>query len=156
VGGIILTNTSTHAINGFVDLGVSFSAFNPGGPGVGIGIDDALTQAASFTSGVGGDGEVGDRHSCSVGFLGQSGAGYSPTTCGVNWPDSSFSHTGRELNDFLPGMQMLFTWGASISATFDLGEAPPAEGVPEPRGVFLFAVGLLALLVLRRNVRARN
>jgi hypothetical protein len=149
-GGVLVKNTSDHAIDGFVVLDVWYSAFNPGGPGIGLGIDDPLTQAARFESRVSGD-SAGDFHSCAVGFRGQQGTVYSPTTCGVSSPDSSLSPAFAELANFLPGAEVIFTWGLNIAATFELGNAPAA--VPEPVSALLLAVSLAGLAVRRRRHR---
>jgi len=153
MGGILLTNTSNAAINGFAVFTVWFSAFNPGGPSVGLGIDDPATEWAHFTSAVNGDGFVSDSQSCSIGYRGESGSVFSPTTCGVNWPDSSAADAVVELVDFLPGAEAVLSWGLGITATFDLGEDGPA-GVPEPAPLLLLTAGLAAL-ALRRRSRAR-
>lgn len=150
-GSVVLVNTSDHAINGFAVLSVWFSAFNPGGPAVGLRIDDPAAQWASFSSSVGGggNGSVGDNHSCAVGYRGESGTVFSPTSCGVGSPDSSQAPVYAELIDFLPGAEAVFTFAMNITATFDLGEATPA-GVPEPASA-LMALGLGALLARRRS-----
>ncbi len=155
-GSVVITNTSDHAINGFAGLSVWFSAFNPGGPGVGLGIDDAATQWASFSSSVGGGGSssVGDTHECSVGYRGESGTVWSPTTCGVGSPDASQASVYAELIDFLPGATFLFTFGLSITATFDLGENQPSN-VPEPASALL-ALGLGALAARRFRVTGKS
>jgi hypothetical protein len=138
-GGIMLTNTTDHPMDGSFSLHSVFSAFNPGGPPIGIGIDNPATQAARFLSWVSGPG-VGDSHNCSVGFLGTSGTVFSPTTCGVNAPDSSELSFGVALNSLAPNAQMLLTYDIGISATFDL----PA-GVPEPGSAVILLGGLMAL-----------
>jgi hypothetical protein len=150
VGGLVLTNTSSAAINGFAVFSVAFSAFNPGGPGVGLGIDDPLTQWASFTSSVRGDGSVGDAHACSVGYLGESGTVFSPTACGVSSPDSSVGDAVVDLVDFMPGAEVVLTWSLNIAATFVLADEDPT-GVPEPAAALLLAAGIAALRLRRRR-----
>jgi hypothetical protein len=149
-GGIVVKNTSDHAIDGFVVLDVWYSAFNPGGPRIGLGIDNALTQAARFESRVAGH-SVLDSHSCAVGFLGQQGTVYSSTTCGVSSPDSSLAPAVAELVNFLPGAEVIFTWGLNIAATFELGGAH--AGVPEPLSALLLLVGLSGFAVRLRRYR---
>lgn len=148
-GSVVITNTSDHAINGFASLSVWFSAFNPGGPSVGLGIDDPATQWASFSSSVSGSGSVSDGHGCSVGTRGASGTVFSPTTCGVSSPDSSQAPVYAELIDFLPGAELIFTFGMNIAATFDLGGDAPA-GVPEPWAPGLLLLGLMGAYACRR------
>src|SRR5690242_7370172 len=38
-GDVVVTNTTDHALTGYVDFVTNFSAFNPGGPGIGVSID---------------------------------------------------------------------------------------------------------------------
>jgi hypothetical protein len=147
-GSVVITNTSDHAVNGFAGVSVWFSAFNPGGPAIGLSIDDPATQWASFSSFVRGSGNVGDFHSCAVGYRGQSGTVFSPTTCGVSSPDSSQAPAYAELINFLPGAEIIFTFGMNISATFDLGKDAPTN-VPEPTSA-LILLGLGALMVRSR------
>jgi hypothetical protein len=150
-GGIVLTNTSGAVVNGFGEFIVLSSAFNPGGPEVGLGIDTPSTQWASFESRVSGV-AAEDFHSCSVGFRGESGMVFSPTRCGVSVPDFSEQIGGVEFNNFLPGAEMMLTWMISISATFVLGDVP--AGVPEPVGSLVLAVGLAALVARRKRISA--
>jgi hypothetical protein len=151
-GHVVITNTSDHAISGGATLDVWFSAFNPGGPSIGIGIDDAATQSGYFSSSVAlSTASVLDSHGCGIGTGGEYGAVFSPTTCGVGAPDSSETVTGASFIDLLPGAEFIFTFALDITATFDLGEDEPA-GVPEPASVLL-ALGLAALLARRRYLR---
>lgn len=152
-GSVVLTNTTDQIINGGAVFNVWLSSFNPGGPGVGLGIDDPLREWASFQSNVSGPG-VGDSHMCSVGFLGESGTLFSPTTCGVSAPDSSLASSGVSFTDFMPGAEMLLTYAISISATFVLPDDEPS-GVPEP-GPGLAALGLAALTVRAMHRRRRD
>lgn len=149
-GGIVLTNTSNQAVNGFIGFDVWLSAFNPGGPNVGLGIDDPLTQAARFESAVRGP-NGGDFHRCAVGVFGEDGTVFSPTTCGVGAPDSSFGNLGVDLIDFLPGEEIMLSWLLEISATFDVGDGAPV-GVPEPgAGLALMLMGVGSVAVRRRK-----
>ena len=148
-GSLVVTNTSDEAIVGFIGLDIVHSAFNPGGPETGIGIDNFLTQAAQFRSSVTGPG-AGDTRSCAVGFQGYNGYITSPTGCGVASPDSSFTNTGAELVNFLPGAELVFTWVIEIAATFEFGGGAPAN-VPEPGSLALVLMGLGGLALRKRR-----
>jgi hypothetical protein len=148
-GSVVLTNTSDRVINDFGAFEAWHSSFNPGGPHIGIGIDDPLTQWGTFESRVSGL-ATGDSHSCAVGYLGESGTVFSPTTCGVGSPDSSLGHGEIDLTGFLPGEEILLTYMITISATFVLNEA---ARVPEP-GAALLLVGLAGLALSRRRSRS--
>lgn len=148
-GSLVVTNTSDAAIDGFIGFDIEHSAFNPGGPETGIGIDNLMTQAASFRSSVTGPG-AGDTQSCSVGFGGYSGYITSPTSCGVAAPDSSFTNDGAELLNFMPGAELVFTWVIEIAATFDFDDSAPS-GVPAPGGFALALMGLAGLALRKRR-----
>ncbi|MGZ6187042.1 MAG: PEP-CTERM sorting domain-containing protein [Candidatus Binataceae bacterium] len=151
-GGIVLTNTTTDYVGGYVYLATGFSAFNPGGPGVGLSIDDPLTQGARFTSSVGGAG-VGDFHSCSIGVYGQSGSVFSPTTCGVSSPDSSQSHAYFDVSTLAPGSSLNVPYSIMIDYDFTVSPAePPADsGVPEPASAAVLLAGLVGLRLRKRR-----
>lgn len=148
-GSLVVTNTSNEAISDFIGFDIVHSAFNPGGPEAGIGIDNMMTQAASFRSSVTGPG-AGDTQSCSVGFQGYSGYVISPTRCGVASPDSSYTNAGAELVNFLPGAEILFTYVIEIAATFELSGSAPS-GVPAPGGLALLLMGLGGMALRKRR-----
>ncbi len=152
LGGVVITNTSGQTVNGFAVINVWFSAFNPGGPEVGLGIDDPSTQWAAFTSNVSGD--VSDAHACAVGYRGSYGTQFSATTCGVAAPDFSQLDLYADFTDFMPGDELRFTFGLDIGAVFDLDGAPAR--VPAPgSAVLLMGFGLAGLgLRRRRAIRA--
>lgn len=147
-GGVVITNTTDHVINDWLTLATDESAFNPGGPGVGIGIADALTQGARFRSSVSGMG-VGDSHSCAIGIFGNEGTLFSPTTCGVGSPDSSPGSFSIELNGFDPGEQMFLPYSVSITAEFTM---PPPANVPTPGSAWMLLAGLASLACAGRRV----
>lgn len=142
VSGFEVTNTTNQAFAPSQPFLVQFSAFNPGGPAVGVSIDNPLTQAAGFTSSVSGP-QARDLHSCSVGFLGQSGQVFSPTTCGVINPDSS---EGLVYLDVAPGDSEKLAYSIDMAADF---------AVPEASSVSILAIGLLALGAVGRRTRGR-
>lgn len=148
-GSLVVTNTSDEAIDGFIGLDIMHSAFNPGGPATGIGIDNYLTQAARFRSSVTGPG-VGDTQSCSVGSLGDSGYMTSPLSCGVAAPDWSYTNAGADLVNFLPGAELVFTWVIEIAATFEFEDQPRSD-VPAPGSLALVLVGLGGLALRKRR-----
>ena len=135
-GNIVVTNTTDHALTGFLALITNFSSFNPGGSGIGIAIDDPITQAGRFTSSVSGPG-VGDFHSCAVGKLGQSGAVYSPTACGVFSPDSSQGYAIIDLSMLAPQASTSLSYSAAITADFVV------DAVPEAPSLLLLMTALL-------------
>ncbi len=152
-GGIVLTNTSNASIDGFFGFVTEFSSFNAGGPPIGLSIDDPLTQAARFSSRVSGEG-IGDSHSCSVGFLGYSGATFSPTTCGVVFPDSSLSAFSVMFTSFEPNQQLFLPYNIDINADFIF--AGSSDDVPEPSSLLLLAAGALGLYMRRRAKNPRT
>ena len=148
-GGLRLTNITDHALAGYVVYVGSFSAFNPGGLEIGIGIDDPLTQAARFESAVTGF-LVGDRHSCSIGFLGVSGRYVTAdgTACGVHAPDSSQNDVYFNVGTLAPGASAEMFFGLSI--TYELVLATPPAGVPTPASALLLMIGMAGLTLTRR------
>lgn len=115
-GGFEITNTSDDYIDETLVFLLAWSAFNPGGPEVGISIDNPLTQAASFESTVVFDGMVQDFHSGSVGILGDDC--FSPTTCGVKSPDTSSEEFVVNIATLAPGESEEFVADVNITAMF--------------------------------------
>jgi len=148
-GSLVVTNTSDEVIDGFIGFDIMHSAYNPGGPATGISIDNNLAQAARFRSGVTGPG-TGDTHTCSVGFLGDSGYITSPTSCGVSAPDWSYTNAGADLVNFLPGAELVFTWVIEIAASFEFDNQARSE-VPAPGSLALALVGLGGLALRKRR-----
>jgi hypothetical protein len=147
-GVVIITNTTSQEFNGYYGFNTWFSSFNPGGPAIGLGIDDPLTQWARFSSSVFGEG-VGDSHRCAVGYLGEEGTVFSPTTCGVSSPDSSSGILFLDLATVAPGSSVFFSYTISIIAEFVSND--PEQGVPAPGGIALMVLGL-AVLAFRKQV----
>jgi hypothetical protein len=144
-----LTNTGPDPVE--FDLQFFFSAFNPGGPEVGLSIDNTR-QSASFSSLVsidfGGSPFLGYTVVCSLpGIPGTEGDGnsflFSATECGVRSPDE----TDPNFRGFflLPGESVVFDGTLAISSTF--ADAP----APEPSVLGLLTPALLALGLLRRR-----
>jgi len=147
-GGLTITNTTQGSLSGYAAFIGGYSAFNPGGPGEGIGIDNPLTQWATFSSSVS-SAFFADHHSCAVGFRGNSGAAYSATTCGVVLPDASQGAFAIDLSTIpaMSSIDILFT--LAIDTEFVFADAP--VGVPEPGSAALLLAGLGAMVVLRRK-----
>jgi len=146
VGGVVITNTTDHVINDWLSLRTNESAFNAGGPAIGLRIDDPATQGGRYASFIRGMG-VGDRHNCSVGTFGYEGAVFSPTTCGVNSPDSSSGAFSFDLSGLNPHEQIFLPYEVSIMADFVL--SPPAP-VPAPGSLWLLLAGAACLFAVNR------
>jgi hypothetical protein len=149
LSGVVFTNNTNGYLSGFIDVFTGFSAFNPGGPDVGISIDDATTQGARFSSGVRGPG-VGDFHDCSIGIYGESGTVFTPTSCGVSSPDSSQSDFTFDLSTIAPMSSIMLPYELSIVSDFFIPVQPPG-GVPEPAAVLVMLSGLLAMRFVSRR-----
>ncbi|HEY3910602.1 MAG TPA: hypothetical protein VGM07_12020 [Stellaceae bacterium] len=143
MSGLTVTNTTDQSFAPTQPFRVEFSAFNPGGPMVGISIDDPPTEAASFASTVSGP-QASDFHSCSVGFLGDSGHLFSPTTCGVDSPDSS---EGMIYIDVPPGQSEQLAYSIDMTADF---------AVPEASSASILAIALLGFGEINRRKRNRR
>jgi hypothetical protein len=133
LSGLTLTNTTDHSAAANANFFISFSAFNPGGPSVGIGIDDPASQAANFSSSISGP-AASDNHTCSVGFGGQTGTVFSPRTCGVSSPDSSEDLLSIDLSSLAPGQGEQLAYAMNITADF--------RAIPEPSSLVVLMVGL--------------
>jgi hypothetical protein len=147
-GGLVITNTTNAIIDAYLSFHTYFSAFNPGGPNVGISIDDPLTEGARFSSSQSGEG-IGDSHSCSIGLYGESGRVFSPTTCGVGAPDSSDYHFAENLANLAPGASMTIPYLLQIDADFILPPGDPNR-VPEPASALVLLSGVAGLYLKRR------
>ncbi len=153
-GGVVFSNTTDGYLSGFIIVSTANSSFNPGGPAVGISIDDAAMEGARFSSSVGGRG-VGDYHSCSIGTYGNSGTIFSPTSCGVSSPDASESSFGFDLSTIAPLSSIQLPYELSIVGDFFIPAQPPLDsGVPEPAAVLVVLSGLLAMALASRRKAA--
>lgn len=146
-GSLLLTNIGGTPLSGDLLFDAGFSAFNPGGPEVGLGIDNA-GKSASYSSILTGLGYVLDEHACSLpaSYLGYDYAGgynFSTLTCGVVAPDSSDVLLDVDLGSLAPGDTEEFTYSMSISDSFHLAL--------EPSGLALLGSAMFALGVLRRR-----
>lgn len=149
-GALVITNTTDGMIDAPLAFHTYFSAFNPGGPGIGISIDDPLTEGAQFRSSQSGKG-IGDSHSCSIGLYGASGSIYSPTSCGVFSPDSSETSFSENLASLAPGASLEIPYLLQIDADFIVSAGDPPNGVPEPASALVVLSGLGGLWLRRRR-----
>jgi hypothetical protein len=149
--GLVVTNNVGAQLAGWLVFNTDFSAFNPGGPEIGIGVDDPLTQSASFSSSVSGPG-VGDYHSCTTTDpVGYNGGGYNfaPGKCGVSSPDSSQDQFGISLDELGVAGSEPVQYIMNIAADFSI---PPAN-VPEPPSIAIIAAPILLLCFEMRRRR---
>jgi hypothetical protein len=142
-GTVTLTNTGTVPTGDF-SVRVGWSAFNPGGPDVGLGIDNGQ-QSAFFESEVSISDNfllfTGETHSCGV--PGGPGDLLSATTCGLSGPDESF--VAWDISSLAPGESTTAFAPLSISDRF--------SGIPEPTALSILGSGVVALGLLRRRQR---
>ena len=156
-GGIVFSNATGSTLSGFIIVSTVSSAFNAGGPATGLTID-AATQGARFTSIVTGRG-VGDSHGCSIGSYGNSGAVFSPVTCGVSSPDASLSSFGFDLSTLAPLSSIQIPYELTIAGDFfipvqSLVEAQ-VSAVPTPPAFLILLTGLLAMAFASRKTLIR-
>jgi hypothetical protein len=158
-GSIQVTNTGTTPFTGSLVFEIDATNFNPGGPPVGISIDNA-SQSASFSSILVThytDDTFGPQNvrflslqtSCAVPAVSFPGYGFgggyyfSALQCGLPSPDEDFFFPMISF-DLLPGQsQIVGDESLEISDTF--------AGIPEPTMLGIFAPALLALGLLRRR-----
>ncbi len=146
LGGLALINAANADYNGTFVFHTAFSAFNPGGPEIGAGVDDPVREYASFFTVVSGPG-VFDLHGCDMQHGASMKGGFAPHTCGVTSPDVSF---GEALLGPLAS-------GGTLNAEYQIFIRVAAQGadpVPEMPAIFLLSTGL-ALLGLGRHVSRR-
>jgi hypothetical protein len=150
-GGFEFTNVSGGPLSGLFGFTVDRSAFfNTRRTEIAISLDDPDTQSGAFNSTVSlvgpalaPSGQVSDRHSCSVGFMGESGSIFSPTTCGVHTPDSSETLFFLDLGDLSPGASVVTNATLSITADFVL------QAIPEPSSLAILLMSMSALGAIR-------
>jgi hypothetical protein len=121
---------------------------------VDLGIDNPVTQAAQFSSfthadlfGVDNvffpDGDFADFHACAIGFLGEAGTVFTPTTCGVSAPDTSQSSIFVDLSAIEPGSSSTLSIVNMIDASFAFLDGPVP--LPEPSSIWLVLAALSVL-----------
>jgi hypothetical protein len=151
---LVITNTGDTSPSGELIFDVGWSAFNPGGPDIGLSIDNAR-QSASFSSESDGSspGIGGDFHACSLPVpasqLGFDGSGYNFTTlsCGVMAPDSDEAQFFVDLASLAPGDSVELDNTLTISDSFTIP-------TPEPSGLAVLGSAMFALAVSRRRPTA--
>jgi hypothetical protein len=156
LGRFTLANTSGGPLTGSLLLGVDYSAFNPGGPEVGLGIDDPVTQAADFGSTLTLASDdllvfqlfdllagLSDSHNCSIGFQIVTGEVLSPTTCGVVSPQFLHTEIFVDLSELAAGSSASITGTKAIGAFFTEMPEPPTIGL------MIMALSAMALLGMR-------
>ena len=148
---LVVTNAGDTSLSGDLVFDVSWSAFNPGGPGVGLSIDNAQQSASySSTSSDSNDNLGYDFHSCSLPVLasqlgfGGPGAGFYYTTlsCGVSAPDADEEYLFVDLSSLAPGDGAEYDNTLSISDSFNIP-------TPEPSGLAILGSAMFALAAFR-------
>ena len=132
LSGLRLTNTTDHDIGGQLTFLVEFSAFNPGGPDIGVQVTDPVLEFASFSSSVTGPG-AGDSHSCAT--------DPQQPACGVGSPDTSLT----QFDVTLPGA------GLFTDLTYVIDVEADLRSVPEPSTL----AGLLSAVLIAAGAKSR-
>ena len=144
---LVITNTGDTSSSGDLIFGVGWSAFNPGGPEVGLSIDNAQ-QSASFSSESDGtsNGIGGDYHACSLPVPASQVyyGGFTTLSCGVQSPDSDSAMLFVDLSSLAPGDSVEFDNTLSISDSFNIP-------TPEPSGLAILGFAMFALAAARRR-----
>lgn len=150
-GWMTVTNISAAALS--YAMLTRWSAFNPGGPNVGLAIDDPLTQIAHYSSRLTSDVLAGDYKHCGLPTPDAiesetEGVNFSDKACGVVAPDDSDLLSGGGFLD--PGAS--FTVNYTLAIAWDFAQATGGGiGVPEPGTAWLLLVGVLGLLPWSRR-----
>ena len=142
-GGAVFTNMAGTPSDAFYVV-INYSEFNPGGPEIGLSIDNAA-QTASFSSGITVPFGGGDMVSCSVPSKAGDRGYLSTLTCGVRTPD--FNGQEFPISSLPPGGSVELDWSILITDSFSV--------VPEPSGLAVLGSTLLGLGLLR-NRRCRG
>jgi len=151
-GSLMVTNTGTDPFTGVLNFIAADSGFNPGGPDVGISIDN-IAQILTYSSSVSSNTSVSDFHTCSLPSAFVDGYTYfSALQCGVSSPDES-DFVFSFFDTLMPGDSFAYQYTLEISYSFvdTGGGGGGGDTVPEPIGLALFAPALLALGMLRRR-----
>jgi hypothetical protein len=137
-------------VPGGILLGTAYAGAYPGGD---LGIDNAATESASFTSSVAGAG-VESSYSCSIG--GADGSTDARRECpdGVGSADVSegLANAGGlegPFSDGIPPGTIYLPYVSTITADFTIGSDPPAaDPVPEPSSLACFGLFLMGIVML--------
>ena len=150
---LVITNAGDTSPSGYLVFDANWSAFNPGGPEVGLSIDNAQQSASySSTSSDSNDNLGYDFHSCSLPVLasqlgfGGPGAGFyfSTLSCGVVAPDADEAYIFVDLASLAPGDSVEYDNTLSISDSFNIP-------TPEPSGLAILGSAMFALAAFRRR-----
>lgn len=112
-----ITNSSDISYPGYLVYFLSVSAFNPGGPAIGVSVDDPSREFASFSSQVDVFGSLGDFHSCETSI--------AEPACGVMSPDSSYGYYYFSVPD--PGQSYTLDGFIDTSYVLDVKPAPESS-----------------------------
>jgi hypothetical protein len=147
-------NASGDEVPGGIVLGTAYAGVYPGGD---LGIDDAATESASFTSSVNGDG-VESSYSCSLpGSTGSFTDAQKACQDGIGTADVSEGAADAGDLDGLfsdgigPGTTIYLPYVSTITADFTIGSDPPparADPVPEPSSLACFGLFLMGIVML--------
>lgn len=149
---LVITNAGDTSPSGYLVFDANWSAFNPGGPEVGLSIDNAQ-QSASYSSEVDGPYNTGgfgesDFHSCSLPAPASGYDGgdfyFSTLSCGVVAPDADEAYIFVDLASLAPGDSVEDHNTLSISDSFNIP-------TPEPSGLAILGSAMFALAAFRRR-----
>jgi hypothetical protein len=147
LGGLQLHNASVTSYGGSFVFTTKYSSFNPGGPDIGIRVDDPATEYAAFFTVVSGPGAF-DLHGCDLQHRGgPPGGGGGPGTCGVAAP--GFNWGQATLGPLAAGAMTAADYQIYINVA-----AQGADPVPEPPTVLVLSLALVLLAFTGRGPRA--
>lgn len=140
LGGLQLSNAGTTDYAGTFVFTIKYSSFNPNGPSVGITVDDAGAEYASFFSVVSGPGAF-DLHGCTLIQGPSPGTDGGMHTCGL--PITGFEWGQTTLGPLAAGSALTADYLIHINVA-----AQGPDSVPEAPTLLILA-GALGLLSLR-------